>query len=268
LNQALLHQLFDLAETGELIWKRPTTPQIKPGTQAGARDRNGKVYIKVLGRSYLRSHLVYQYVHGDPMPVRIVHINGKLADDRPENLRVVVKYPDKKTTQDYLRRIFDLDYRTGELFRKEESQDKVTLRGQSVGYKTDEGRMVIEILGRVMFRYQLVYLYVYGYIPERINHVNGIFNDDRPENLRAATISQIHGRKIAGRLNRVEPLPKGVNRLRGNRAKPFSARICKDNKFFFLGNFETPEEAAAAYDAAAKNLFGEFARPNNLQGTP
>ena len=166
------------------------------------------------------------------MPVRIVHINGKLADDRPENLRVVVNYPGKKITQDYLRRIFDLDYRTGELFRKEESQDKVTLRGQSVGYKTDEGRMVIEILGRVMFRYQLVYLYVYGYIPERINHVNGIFNDDRPENLRAATISQIHGRKIAGRLNRVEPLPKGVNRLRGNRAKPFSARLCKDNKFF------------------------------------
>jgi hypothetical protein len=134
ITQARLCQIFDLNfETGELIWRSPTAPQIKAGTVAGARGRSGKVYIKVLGRSYLRSHLVYQYVDGNPMPTRIVHINGKLADDRPENLQVVIRYPDKKITQDYLLRIFDLNYRTGELFRKEESQDKVALTGQSVG---------------------------------------------------------------------------------------------------------------------------------------
>jgi AP2 domain len=264
ITQARLRQIFDLNfETGELIWRSPTAPQIKAGTVAGARDRNGKVYIKVLGRSYLRSHLVYQYVHGDPAPSRIVHVNGDLADDGPENLRPVLKYPDKEITQGYVRRVFDLNCETGELFRKEETQNKVALNGQSLGYKDAYGRVQIEILGRVMFRYQLVYLYVHGYIPERINHVNAIFDDDRPENLRSATISQIHGRKVAGRLNRVEPLPKGVNRLKGNRANPFCVRICKNKKRYFLGNFETPEEAAAAYDAAAKTLFGEFARPNN-----
>jgi hypothetical protein len=112
---------------------------------------------------------------------------------------------------------------------------------------------MIEVLGRVMFRYQLVYLYVHGHLPKRINHVNGIFSDDRPENLRAATLSQIHMHKVAGRLNRIEPLPKGVNRLRGNRAKPFYARICKNKKIYFLGNFETPEEAVAAYDTAGES---------------
>jgi hypothetical protein len=72
--------------------------------------------------------------------------------------------------------------------------------------------------------------------------------------------------KIAGRLGR--DLPKGVSQHNRVKAGPFYARIKANGKTVHLGYFSTPEEAAAAYDAAAKNLFGEFARPNNLQGTP
>ena len=147
ITQARLRQLFDLNfDTGELIWRSPTAPQIKAGTVAGTLDGNGKVYIKVLGRSYLRSHLVYQYVHGHPRPPRIVHINGDLADDRPQNLRPVLKYSDEEITQDYVRRVFNLNRETGELFRKEETQNKIALNGQSLGYKDADGRVLIQIL--------------------------------------------------------------------------------------------------------------------------
>jgi len=46
------------------------------------------------------------------------------------------------------------------------------------------------------------------------------------------------------------------DRRRGN----WIARIRKDSRDYFLGRFATAEEAHEAYVAAARLLFGEFAR--------
>lgn len=40
------------------------------------------------------------------------------------------------------------------------------------------------------------------------------------------------------------------------------ARIVVDGKKLYLGQFSDPEDAARAYDAAADQHFGEFARLN------
>lgn len=44
------------------------------------------------------------------------------------------------------------------------------------------------------------------------------------------------------------------------------AQIRLNGKTISLGYFSTREEAAARYDLAAHELFGDFARPNNTQG--
>ena len=121
----------------------------------------------------------------------------------------------------------------------------------------DSGRWEISVLGQKVPRHRLVFLYVYGRMPEQINHKNGILTDDRPENLREVTTSQRSMNKIAGRLGR--DLPKGVSQQKSE-FTPFYARIKANGKSFYLGSFATPDEVAAAYEAAAKNLFGEFAR--------
>jgi len=51
---------------------------------------------------------------------------------------------------------------------------------------------------------------------------------------------------------------KGVN-WSGERTRRWQARIMRDGKRIFLGNYDTPEEAARAYDTAARELFGEHA---------
>jgi hypothetical protein len=54
---------------------------------------------------------------------------------------------------------------------------------------------------------------------------------------------------------------KGVN-WSGAKTHKWQARIMRNGKRVFLGNFDTPEEAARAYDTAARELFGEHARLN------
>lgn len=88
---------------------------------------------------------------------------------------------------------------------------------------------------------------------KEIDHKNRNGLDCRRSNLRAATRSQNEANKtgLAGRV-----LPKGVRR---NRRK-WEARLKKNGKQIYLGNFSTIEEAAQAYARGAAEHFGEFAR--------
>lgn len=101
--------------------------------------------------------------------------------------------------------------------------------------------------------HDLLHRFVMNANPEDIvDHENNDRWDCRKENLRVATLSQnAANRSFAGPW-------KGIFR-HGDKWK---ARIKIDQKNIYLGCFNTPEEAAFAYDMAAKKLFGEFARVN------
>ena len=107
-----------------------------------------------------------------------------------------------------------------------------------------------------------VWLFHHKRIADGINidHVNTDSFDNRIENLREATYSQNNANRRVYATS--ETGLKGV----GQRADgKYTARICVDGKRKSLGVFNTPEEAAAAYDTAAVTYFGNFARINGVQ---
>lgn len=86
-----------------------------------------------------------------------------------------------------------------------------------------------------------------------IDHINGDTWDNRMENLRWMDHSSNSHHANPDRLNRTGY--KGVY----TRGKRWGARINKDKKTYYLGYFDSPEEAHKAYCSKAKELYGEYA---------
>lgn len=93
-----------------------------------------------------------------------------------------------------------------------------------------------------------------------VDHRNGDKLDNRTENLRPATIKENNRNKRAQRNGRSGF--KGV--AWDSTSGRWKAHIYADGKRYVLGYFEDPRDAARAYNEAAPQYHGEFARLNDL----
>jgi hypothetical protein len=91
-----------------------------------------------------------------------------------------------------------------------------------------------------------------------VDHRNRDGLDNRRENIRFATCSQ----NTANSLGWSASGYKGVSWHK--RHKKWIAHVMKDQRLIHLGYFDDKGEAAQAYNDAARQLFGEFARLNEV----
>ncbi len=91
-----------------------------------------------------------------------------------------------------------------------------------------------------------------------LDHKNGDGLDNRRENLRPCTLGQNQG-NARRRVDNTSGF-KGVTWSK--RTRRWRAEIRSGGVREFLGYFDSAEEAARAYDAAAPIHFGEFAKTN------
>jgi len=104
---------------------------------------------------------------------------------------------------------------------------------------------------------RLAWLYMTGeWPPEEVDHINRDVADNRFCNLRLACKSENAG-NARRRVNNRSGV-KGVSW--SSSVNRWRARVYKNGKCVYYEAFDTLEEAAAAYERAAKRIFGEFAR--------
>lgn len=130
--------------------------------------------------------------------------------------------------------------------------------GDEAGYVDRHKYRIIHLDGVDYAAHRLAWFYVHGEWPDEIDHINGEAADNRLCNLRIATRSQNNGNTRLPSHNTSGY--KGVSFYK--QTNRWQAYIKKDGQRYHLGFFATAEEAAAAYDRAAVEFFGEFAKTN------
>lgn len=159
------------------------------------------------------------------------------------------------------------EYRDGHLYLKSQPWNrKISRVGLPSGWVNSTGYRHVSADGAEFLAHRVIWLMHYGYLPEKpIDHINGIRDDNRIENLRLASHAE---NSQSGHILR-SPNKSGYRGVhRSCCGKKWVSQIRAFGAHYHLGTFETKEEAALAYNKASKKYCGEFSYENILQSYP
>lgn len=160
-------------------------------------------------------------------------------------------------TQDVVRKLLHYDPDTG-LFRNKVRRSSRSAPGQIIGVIDGKGYLHTTINGKFYRLHQLAFLYMTGEIPKFIDHIDRVRTNNSWANLRPTDCKGNAGN--SGIPSHNKSGYRGVSQ--NSNSEKWHAQIKINGKQTYLGRFNTPKEAAVAYNNAAMEHFGEFATIN------
>jgi hypothetical protein len=153
-------------------------------------------------------------------------------------------------TQEKLKELLDYDETTGVFTRKIRTANAIQV-GDIAGCMRPDGRFVISLENKRYFSHRLAWLYVYGFLPEMLDHIDGNPSNNKINNLRSCTSSQ-------NQENQRKPQTSNKCGFLGvsykKRINKFISQIQIDGVVTHLGCFSTPEDAHQAYLIAKRGV--------------
>lgn len=136
--------------------------------------------------------------------------------------------------------------------------------GKSAGYKSKSGYVQIRVNDKLYYAHRLIFVIKTGEWPTGfVDHKDRNPANNTWDNLRVGTQSDNMKNSTVRPFKTSEY--KGVS-WRSD-TKNWTVRIRVFEKYLGIGSFKSEQEAALAYNKAAKNYYGEWANLNTIKGT-
>lgn len=171
--------------------------------------------------------------------------------------------------QTFLREVLSYDYDSGDLVWRERRDVQKSWNSKFSGKKaftslSPNGYKTGSLNNKDYYSHRVVWTYVFGFIPNGydIDHINRDRSDNRICNLRLASRSSNN----ANRIGKEGSTSKFLGVSWSNRYKKWISQITKDYKNTLIGRFHSEVDAAKAYDRAAIEIHGHYARLNFPEG--
>jgi hypothetical protein len=241
LNQEYLKERLDYnPETGEFHWKQHESRNKiwntrYAGEAAGSIKNDGYRQITIDGKTYSAARLAWLITHGEWPENEIDHINRVRDDDRLVNLRKATRTENCNNMSTNNGLPEGVHWATGNAKYQAKIPKGVPVFGDiylgQYGDPITAGEVVQEGIGIILDNEdnETIRSLLKGLKDSRTE----IFSEEQKDVLLAS-------KKGSG-------LSKGVTKKGGK----FMARIWRNGKMVYLGTFDTPEEASAAYSREA-----------------
>lgn len=157
-------------------------------------------------------------------------------------------------TQEYLKQLFD--YQDGQLIRKIGRSRLGKIGEKAGGLDKVSGYYRLGIKGKGYLLHRMIFLHQNGFLPEFIDHINGLPTDNRIENLRVATKKQNCQNRIKHRNNTSSFKNVSWHKVHNK----WGVSVYLNNKKKHFGYFEDLELADLVAQEVRSKYHRQFAR--------
>ena len=149
-----------------------------------------------------------------------------------------------------------LRYEDGKLFWTQQASHRIQIGDEAGTRSTLKGRIQLRFRNKRYYAHRIIWFLIKGEQPPKIlDHINNDTDDNRIENLREASCSENQYNVFKRKDNKSGV--KGVFWCK--RTKKWNARIRKNRKRTYLGQFSDLKDAEQALKDARQKLHEEFA---------